>query len=368
MTFEKTFLVMGNARGLVLQVLLTLRAYVSANCMAMCSSAGSSLRFSRLISEYFEIDFSGVDDDRFAATVNRLVEAAPELMLIPTDCESARMVMRVRGRLKARIFPIPDATMLDRLEDKWHFYQFCKECDLDTPPTLFFNDKHDIRFAAVALEVGRPFVVKPLDQAGSKGIVVISSEEDYRQKILDNDSYCYKPLIVQRYVKGTDVGLDVLAIKGRVAAMAMQRRHHPQDEPARISFFRNDYLEKVAHIVATETAYDGVMNIDARIEEGTGKVYLFECNPRFWRSVLASTWCGLNFVEAAIEPPPPGSIRMLTSGCADTFYHPLFRPAQWRYALFDHGHRGRIVRSMLTDICVLGSSIAFKANAIRSRA
>lgn len=366
MNSRRSFIVVGAGRGLVLQVLLAIHTFTKAECIVMCAKGAGFLRFSRLVSEYREIDFSGADDDRFVASVNRLVEDLPELVLIPTDCEGARMMMRVRNRLKARMIPAPDSTMLDCLDNKWRFYQFCKECGLNTPPTRFFGDKHELDFASTALELGGSFVVKPLSQAGSKGIVLISSEEDYRRNILDDDAYQYKPLIAQRYIRGTDVGLNLLSFKGKVTAIAIQQRHYPQNEAARISFFQNDYLISVAHTIARESAYEGVMNIDARIEHGSGRVFLFECNPRFWRSVLASAWCGLNFVGETIEPSlKAGNIRMLTAGSADTFDHPLFRPSLWRHALFDRGHRGRMVRAMMSDICLLGSSIVFKAGAMK---
>lgn len=361
-------MVIGATRGLVLQVLLALNSFTETNCVVICAKGTRFLRFSRLISAYREIEFSGQDDDRFVDHVNRFAENMPDLVLIPTDCDGARMTSRLRSRLKATIFPCPDVSMLDRLDNKWHFYQFCRQHGLMTPQTRFIGEKDKLDFAATALELGSPFVVKPVDQAGSKGVQAIASEEDYHRKILHNDSYQHHPLIAQRYIRGTDVGLNLLSVKGKVAAIAIQQRQPPQHEAAEIRFTSNDYLVSAAHILAGAIAYEGVMNVDARIEDGTGTVFLFECNPRFWRSLLASVWCGLNFVGEALEPrAQPEHPRMLTSGSADTFWHPVFRPPLWRYALFDRSHRGRMVRAMMYDICFLGSSIAFKANASAGR-
>jgi hypothetical protein len=99
------------------------------------------------------------------------------------------------------------------------------------------------------------------------------------------------------------------------------------------------------------------MNVDARIEKDTGDIFLFESNPRFWRSLSASVWNGLNFAaECMDEPTVAGDVRLLNSGSADTYYHPVFRPSMWKYLLFDRGHRGRMARSMMSDITILLAS------------
>jgi predicted ATP-grasp superfamily ATP-dependent carboligase len=148
--------------------------------------------------------------------------------------------------------------------------------------------------------------------------------------------------------------LNLLALQGRVTALAVQQRAYPQHQGAEITFVSNTYLEHVAHTVAENSLYNGVMNIDARIEERTGKVYLLESNPRFWYSFSASVWCGLNFVAEGLEPPSqPGAIHRLTSGRADTHYHPLLRGSMLREAMFGTGHRRRMARLMTNDICTL---------------
>lgn len=368
MTSRRNFIVVGAVRGLVLQVLLALHAFSKANCVVVCAKEGRFLRFSWLVSEYLEADFSGENDDAFVNSINRVAKAIPNPVLIPTDCDSARLMSRVRTRLAVTVAPTPDSSTLDCFDNKWHFYQFCTEHGLNAPATRFIGGKSELDFTATAVELGIPFVVKPVNQAGSKGVQLIGSEDDYHRKILHNRAYQHKPLIAQRFIRGMDVGLDLLSIKGKVEAIAIQQRHYPQEEQAKISFVPNDYLVSVAHALARESAYEGVMNVDARIEEGTGNVFLLECNPRFWRSLLASAWCGLNFVGEMIErPPQPSEVRMLTTGIADMFWHPLFRPSLWPYALFDRSHRGRMVRAMMFDVCLLGSSIVFKASAKHNR-
>ncbi|MEN3292712.1 MAG: hypothetical protein V7642_1965 [Burkholderiales bacterium] len=354
----RNFIVIGSDRGLALRVLVAVHTYCNANCVVVCAKGGRFLRYSNLCSMYLEADFDGDGDDHLIEEINRLALAMPDVVVIPSDCEGSRLISRVRDRLKALVVPTPDAQMLDRFNNKWRFYQFCKAHGLNVPATRLFNTKRELDFSSSALELGIPFVVKPVSEYGSKGVQFIASDEDCRKLILENDAYQYAPLVAQSYIHGTDIGINLLAVKGKLRALALQRRERPQHPAAKITFFPDAYLKKVVETLLAASGYEGVMNIDARIEDGTGTVYMFESNPRFWTSLLASVWCGLNFVAESIAPSViPDDICILASGTADIFYHPLFRPALWRFVLFDAGPCGRMLRLMMLDVCTLARSV-----------
>lgn len=352
----RNFIVVGAGKELAVQVLLAIHGFADANCVVVCANGARSLRMSNLCSTCLEADFRGKDDAWFIDTVNRFADATPDIVLVPSDCEGARMTNRVRDWLKAAIVPTPDSSMLDCFDDKWRFYQFCRKHGLSVPPARLVRSKHDLDFASMASEMGIPFVVKPVDQQASNGVHIISGEDDYCHNILGNDDFQYAPLMVQRYIKGADVGLDLLSVRGKVTAIAIQRRDYPQHAGARMRFIANKDLEGIAHTICQVSSYDGVMNVDARIEEGSGEVFLLESNPRFWRSLSASVWCGLNFVAESVSPSQSqDQIRTLTSGYADTYYHPVFCPLLWPYAAFDFGHKGRLARRMLCDVGTLAT-------------
>lgn len=354
----RNFIIVGVYRPLVAEVLLAIHTFTDANCIVVGGSGEMRLlRFSSLCSGYVDADFSGKGDDEFVDRVNLFAEMTPDLVLIPVDTQSTRMTNRVRSRLKARVVAAPESSALERLDDKWHFFQLCREHGLTVPPTYLVGSKHELDFVRTVREIGIPFVVKPTRLGASAGVRVVRSEADYDRDVRNNDAYQYAPLIAQRFISGTDVGLNLLSVRGSVTAIAIQERVVQRCVGSKIKFISNDYLVNVAHILARECDYDGVMNVDARIEEGTSKVYLFESNPRYWRSLWASVWCGLNFVAENIDPSPRrNGIRMLTSGSADVYYHPLYRPSMWRYAMFDHGWRGRMLREKMGDPYTLASS------------
>ena len=381
------FIVVGETRALVAQALLALHTHAPARCLVIGGRHSGLLRWSPMCARHVKINFYGADDDRFVDTVNQHAQARPGAILVPADCQGNRMINRVRGRLHAAMMPAPDAPMLACMNDKWRFHQFCMAHGVPVPPARYFADKHAIDFVQAARQFGLPFVVKPLDQAVSTGVVIVTSEADFHAMVADNDAYCFAPLIVQRHIAGCDVGLNLLSLHGTVAAMAIQRRVN-----STVHFFAHAELEAIGHTIARASGYHGVMNIDARIEEGSGRVYLFESNPRLWRSLAASVWCGVNFAGACVDrtdhdrpaPAPIGTPALatgsetdgparphagdacrrpvpapvcLSAGVADVYYHPVLRPAQWRHVFFDSGRQGRMARLMMTDPYLLASSV-----------
>jgi predicted ATP-grasp superfamily ATP-dependent carboligase len=348
---ETNLLVVGSSKPLLAQVMLAARTFADCRIIAVCSYGTRYLRHSILCADYEEIDFSGEEDSAFAAMANRYAGRFEDLIVIPADCAASKMINRVRPSLNMRVVACPADSALNRLEDKWDFQRLCLDLGLRTPETIFVGDKHALHFPTTAARLGVPFVVKPTREDSSRGAYIVGDEDEYNNAIRDNITYRYAPLIAQRYVAGTDVGLNFHASHGRVTAISIQRRADYLHDGSPIHFFDDGHLQEVAHRIALATGYSGVMNVDARIESQTGEVFLFESNPRFWRSLSASTWCGLNFVEEclrtiAVDEPP----RLLVAGSADTYYHPIYRPSLWRDAARGSGLRGRHARLMLLDV------------------
>jgi predicted ATP-grasp superfamily ATP-dependent carboligase len=347
------FIVVGHHTELMLQVLLALHTYANEQCVVVGDDVTRALRWSSLCSRHVEVGLDGNDDEEFVRAIRQLAEDMPQAILIPADVHGTRIIHRVRSDLTIRIIPIPDSATLERFNNKWLFHEFCKEHDFKVPPTRFVASKHDMDFDAMVAELGLPVVIKPLDQWGSEGIHIVPNKAFYDEAIRDNEDYRFAPLIVQGYISGVDMGLNVFSMQGKLAAFAVQ-----QKVGSKVSFLSNDYLEQLAYRLCLVSGYNGVMNLDARLEEGTGTVYLFEANPRFWGSLTASVWNRLNFVAESIEQiPGTDGVRKLTSGEFEPHRHPIIRPNWWPSLVFDRGVHGRMLRAMMFDIYILSSFV-----------
>jgi len=344
------YIVVGKSNFVVVAVLQALDCFTDAKTIVIGDHETDALRWSALCEKKLSVQFDGHDDTRFVELVNTLARQMPHIKLIPADCEGIRLANRVRHRLRVHITPIPDLATLNMFDDKWQFHQFCTQKDLCVPTTRLVGSKEEIDFDAIVSEFGLPFVLKPVNQAGSLGVQIVTSKNYYETVIRNNDDYQFSPLIAQQFIEGADIDLSLLAIDGKLSAFAIQ-----QVTGSTVNFVQNAYLETVADRICSESRYSGLMHVDARIEKRTGKVYLIESNPRFWASVTASVWCGLNFVAESIDATPRlTGPRRLTAGSAPT-RHPMLRPASWPTLALDPHHRGRLLRTMTFDFYLLSN-------------
>jgi predicted ATP-grasp superfamily ATP-dependent carboligase len=344
----RSFLVVGKSRRVVVAVLQAIRSHGDEPCAVVGGSDTGSLRWSPLCQRYAMMDFGGDDDARFLDLAREMAVAWPSLCVIAGDCDGIRLINRVRHGLDIPIAPLPVTPLLDSFDDKWQFHRFCTRYALPVPLTVQVGAKRNADFAALSARLGLPFMLKPVDQAGSLGVKLITSRAQFEREVLHDDGYCFEPLIAQRFIDGEDIDLSLLSLHGKLAAFAIQ-----QVAGAEIRFVPNAELEDIAHALCAASGFHGVMHVDARIERTTGEVYLIESNPRFWASLTAAAWCGLNFVTASVqgmrdEPEPFGDIPALTAGTA-YLRHPLLRPSCWRQLLGNMGARGRLLRAVTFD-------------------
>jgi predicted ATP-grasp superfamily ATP-dependent carboligase len=358
----ENFIVVGSSVDLTVPVLLGLSVYTNAHCCVVGPEQTRPLRWSSLCASHVHVDLRGKEDDKFIYAIGNIAKSMPGAILIPVDVDAERIVNRVRDQLSVKIIPIPDLPTIETLNNKWLFYEFCKEHGFNVPETRMIGSKHDFQFDQVASELGEPLVIKPLDERGSDGVRIVHSSSHYDQLVRNNPKYNYAPLIVQRFIPGGDLGLDVFSMQGNLSAYAIQQKIGSE-----VSFLSNQYLEQMATEFCRASCYTGVMNIDARLENSTGKVYLLEANPRFWGSLAASVWCGLNFVAESIEQVPGTShVRSLKSGQFEPYRHPIIRPKWWTLA-FNRGVQGRMLRSMMFDPYLGLSFISSLPKRLRSK-
>ena len=348
-----SFVLIGKSVRIALPVFQAINGFSDQKCVLVGDEESRVLRMSKFCKEHLLISFDGHGDDHFVRVINGIEENNAEVILIPFDCEGIKLVNRTRTLLKHKIIPIPDEKMIDLFEDKWSFYEFCSNNFLTVPYTRFIGLKSNLNFSAIVSEMGLPFVLKPTNWSGSMGVQIVRSKKQFEEDIQNNPQYEYGSLIAQRYVDGVDIGLDLFAVHGKVCAIAMQ-----QPVKSAMRFISNDYLKEAAEKICGASSYHGVMNVDARVENGTGKVFLIESNPRFWASLITSVDCGLNFLDEVVHHTSPiASMRELTSGIS-YIRHPLIRPSSWWSLISDRGQQGRLLRARMFDLFCVGQLIA----------
>ena len=198
------------------------------------------------------------------------------------------------------IFPTMSEARLIDIDNKWTFATRLMSAGLPIPCTLLIDTLSELDATKKELieeNIGFPLIVKPTMRDGSEGVEKIESFEALRNHILNGGEYAQLPLIVQEFVDGYDIDSSFIASKGEILSIAVQR----WTGDSVLEFCRHEEIENVSRQIADIYQYNGPGHLDMRVSHNTGKLYVLECNPRFWRSVTAAMWQGLNFTEAAIN-------------------------------------------------------------------
>ena len=338
--------VVGNSLQILGPVLLAIRSFSHAKINVIGDNSTRSIRWSLLCYRWIEHSLSADEDHALLSILQNICARDRPARIIAADCEAARSLNRLRSLLPAPLAPMPSTHHLALLEDKWQFHRLCQLQGLPTPLTIRFENKLAIRYPMLASILGATFVIKPSNLAGSQGVRIIRDEAMFESEILNSEAYQFSPLLAQEYIPGEDIDISLLAVNGEVMTIATQ-----QVAGSVVRFVSQPEMEAMATALCTSLGYDGVMHIDARIDRRTGRIWLIESNPRFWASLTAALWCGLNFVQESLRhvretEHATGPLR-LAQGRAHTRY-PLLRQDSLR-CLLSRSLRGRLLRWSVLD-------------------
>ncbi len=224
-------------------------------------------------------------------------------IVVPGDIGTAGFLACVAHRLSVPAYPSSTPELLNRIHDKWSFAEALQKAGLATPRTVLITDVASVD-DSIADTIGLPLVVKPLNCESSHGVHLIKTIEALRKHVASGAPYTAPPLIAQTFIPGKDIDLSVLAIDGEIVASAIQY----WSDDGTLVFCENEEMDTLGRAIVKLFGYSGAAHFDMRIDERTGKVQVVECNPRFWYTLPAAMWQGLNFVEVGIRAVLEGKL------------------------------------------------------------
>ena len=226
--------------------------------------------------------------------INSAIKAHDIDVVLPADMNASEWFAEHGEQIHgAAIFPCMDASTINALDDKWIFAEKLMAAGIPTPHTVLIDDKNRYDVSSLSF----PMIVKPLFGESSHGVVKIESMEALDKHIKNGGKYAEPPLIAQQYIDGPDVDISILADQGKILASAVQR----WTPDGCLVFEEHPPMDEIAQNIAELYTMSGAAHFDMRKDQKTGDYYVIECNPRFWFSLPASMWCGLNFVERGLE-------------------------------------------------------------------
>jgi predicted ATP-grasp superfamily ATP-dependent carboligase len=234
--------------------------------------------------------------------LNREAERTRADVVLPVDQKGIRIVTAHRDALPptAHLPLMPSLTSLDCADDKFALAQLLQALKLPLPRTIRVTRDRD--FAKALRTFSFPVLLKPTARAGGEGIRQFNTRGTLVRHVMDG-VLGDEPHIVQEFVPGYDLSCNVLCQDGRIVTHTLQRGFLPPTKPFRmpsgVEFFHHDDAIASIRTLAAALNWNGVANIDMRFDEAAGKARILEINPRFWGSLLASAYVGVNFAEAA---------------------------------------------------------------------
>ncbi len=287
-------------------ILRSLRA-VNARVHLVHDDRSASLRFSRCCKVLRGVDdYTTTDPDAVLDAVNDLHLRIGVDSVMASDVEAMTFLARIKHRVLAPVFPIAEASTLAVLHDKWQFHQLCEKAGVELPKTLYFETRAEIDPELIERELAFPVIVKPIDSYGQRGIIVWKNKAKIQEWLQTAGDFNHQATIVQEFIEGQDWALSVFAANGVIKHWVSWVCPGQLDAGYGVGRFlatkfspREDLLAMGQKIVAA-TGFSGVANFDARFDERSRSMKMFECNPRFFNRMSAARLSGVDFVRPGL--------------------------------------------------------------------
>lgn len=244
------------------------------------------------------------DDPDLVASLRRAVEISPRTVIVPAGLPATFFLSRNLDALPSRnVFPVSPYDVLTELDDKWRFGQLLGRLMQPHPETVLVSSVDEAR----AIPVEGKVVLKPLAAEGSLGVRIIESSDELVSAVAAIESAGLMPVLVQEFVPGDDMGVNVIADHGEVLGTRVQKF----EADGRLSFLDRPDAVEIATSVVKETGAHGVFNFDLRRDAATDRLLMTECNPRIYATSHKSAYSGMNPVALGVELARSGRIGVL---------------------------------------------------------
>ena len=201
----------------------------------------------------------------------------------------------------AKLPPLPSPHALDLVTNKATFADFLDTSAIPHPPTVVVSAQTPARDRLSTLRF--PVLAKPALLSGGLGIrrfEDLDSLTGFFAEQLSGERW-----VIQSFIEGHDLGVNVLCRDGRVVAATVQHVIKPSSEPyhpaSGIEIGDNPTAMKIAEALVNKLGWSGVANIDMRVDARDNMPMVLEINGRYWLSLLGSLNAGVNFPLLACE-------------------------------------------------------------------
>lgn len=221
----------------------------------------------------------------------------------------------------AKHIALPPRPTLELALDKEKTLELARSLGIPCPTSWCVCSLQDLD--TVLPEISYPVVIKPARSIGDNGhnrqqlsVSYAHSAEELRNKL--RHFLLFGDVLVQEYVRGDGVGIEIIASQGEIRLAFQHRRLHELPLTGGGSTLRESVPVDVALLDAARRLikamnWHGVAMVEFKHDPGDDRFSLMEVNGRFWGSLPLSIAAGADFPVLLHE--------LLTSGHLTTPSH-----------------------------------------------
>lgn len=215
----------------------------------------------------------------------------------------SRKKSELESRYRVKI-AVPDYSSVSIVEDKNLFMNFCEETGVAHPLTITLSNSNLIEAAS---KVGLPALIKPNFSVGARGITIVNSIDELKEKyppihsqfgdstlqeLIENNDYYYN-VMMYRDKNGNILGNAIIKIVRMYPVAAGSSTCCISIENQDLLSICKDALDKLNWV--------GMADFDVLQRLDTGEYKVIEINPRVPASIRAAFISGINFPEIIVR-------------------------------------------------------------------
>ena len=256
-------------------------------------------RFSRYSKKWFQYPHYLDDPEGFVDRVATYIEENNIGTYLPSH-EEGFVVAKYRNKFPDIVnIPISTIELINQLDNKILAERLARSLGVSTPRTYDVSTKTS--FENQINDLPKKGVIKISHSHGSHGVLFYHSNEGLSEQWhkLQQTKAPDDQLLVQEFIEGQIYTVTVLCEKGTVYANFSRKNIREKEVfggtcVKAVSTYFPEGLSDVIKIVK-HLGYTGVAMFEFLVNEGAGKYWLMEVNPRYWGTTSHDIDCGVEY-------------------------------------------------------------------------
>lgn len=253
--------------------------------------------------ETLEYSTQGSELNSWLKCIDEVVVRRKIDAILPVSSHAIRNLSNNRHRLASadKLVQLPSPSVFDTATNKASLANFLAVHGLPQPPTVVWEP--GVPAAEKTSALNFPVLVKPALARGGSGIRRFQDMKSLEMFLAIHGKETQ--WIVQEFVPGTDLCVNVLCQDGKIIASTVQHAIVPSSDQyapnAGFEFRSDPSAIDVARRVVEKLGWSGIANFDMRFDAQNKAIVMLEINGRYWLSMLGSFHAGVNFPLLACE-------------------------------------------------------------------